>query len=244
MDAAARHADYADARHVRTRSRRAGTRNGALDQIDEIESEGVGVRVRIGGAWGFAAARGTESAGAEAALRRALAVARAQPAAGGAPLAPEPPARGSWENPAARDPFEVPLEEVMELLMAADGALRGEPEIALARARFLAFRTEKAFASTEGAFCEQRLTECGGGLAAVAVSGGETQVRSYPASHGGNVAQAGYEHFLGLDLAGAAPLVAEEAAALLSAPPCPPGRTTLILAGEQLELQLHESVGH
>jgi TldD protein len=244
MDTAATHADYADVRHVRSRSRHAATRNGTLDQIDETESEGVGVRVRIGAAWGFAAARGTEREQAETALRRALAVARAQPAAGGAPLAPERPARGSWESPAERDPFDVPFEEVMEVLMAADGALRGDPDVALTRALFLAFRTEKAFASTEGAFCEQRLTECGGGLAAVAVSGTETQVRSYPASHGGNVAQTGYEHFLELDLPGAAPLVAEEAVALLSAPPCPSGRTTLILADEQLELQLHESVGH
>ena len=35
-----------------------------------------------------------------------------------------------------------------------------------------------------------------------------------------------------------------EAAALLSAPDCPSGPTTLILSGEQLGVQLHESVGH
>jgi len=100
------------------------------------------------------------------------------------------------------------------------------------------------FASTEGALCEQRLTECGGGISAVAVDGDESQVRSYPASHGGHVAQAGYEHFLSLDLAGHAPRLAEEAQELLSAPACPHGRTTLILAGEQLGLQIHESIGH
>ena len=38
--------------------------------------------------------------------------------------------------------------------------------------------------------------------------------------------------------------VSSEAVALLRAPACPPGRTTLILAGEQLGLQVHESVGH
>jgi TldD protein len=38
--------------------------------------------------------------------------------------------------------------------------------------------------------------------------------------------------------------VAAEAVALLTAPACPPGRTTLVLAGEQLGLQVHESVGH
>jgi TldD protein len=56
--------------------------------------------------------------------------------------------------------------------------------------------------------------------------------------------QSGYEHFLALDLPAEAPGVAAEAVALLAAPPCPPGRTTLILSGEQLGLQVHESIGH
>ena len=73
---------------------------------------------------------------------------------------------------------------------------------------------------------------------------GDSQIRSYPASHGGHVAQAGYEHFLELELPGHAPRVSSEAVALLRAPACPPGRKTLILAGEQLGLQVHESVGH
>jgi TldD protein len=71
-----------------------------------------------------------------------------------------------------------------------------------------------------------------------------TQLRSYPASHGGGVAQAGFEHFIALDLPHEAPRVAEEAVALLRAPPCPAERTSLILAGEQLGLQIHESIGH
>ena len=100
------------------------------------------------------------------------------------------------------------------------------------------------FASTEGALCEQLVTECGGGIAAVAVEGSDSQIRSYPASHGGHVAEAGYEHFLELELPGHAPRVASEAVALLRAPACPHGRTTLVLAGEQLGLQVHESVGH
>jgi TldD protein len=111
-------------------------------------------------------------------------------------------------------------------------------------AHFLAFREEKTFASTDGALCEQRLTECGGGISAVASGDGETQVRSYPGSFRGDIAQAGYEHFEGLELAAHAPRVGEQAVALLSAPPCPAGRTTLVLDGEQLALQLHESVGH
>ena len=244
MDSAGRRAEYADARFVRTRAEKLSTRNGALDQLDTHESEGVGVRVRVGGAWGFAAARGGDRRDAEAALERALAVAAAQPAANGGALAPEPPAAGFWQNPVERDPFAVPVEDKLAVLSATDAGLRTEPGVNLTLARFQALRVEKLFASTDGALCEQRVTECGGGVSAVAVDGDESQIRSYPASHGGHVAQAGYEHFLALDLPGAAPRVSEEAVALLAAPACPPGRTTLVLAGEQLGLQVHESVGH
>ena len=245
IDSAQARAGYADARFVRSRVERLSTRNGALDQLISDQSEGIGIRVRVGGAWGFAAVRGSDRRDAEAALERALAVAEAQPAVPNpAPLAPEPPARGDWVSPVGRDPFEVPVEEKLAVLLAADTGLRTDPGVAVTLARFCAFATETLFASTDGALCEQRITECGGGIAAMAVDGGESQIRSYPASHGGHVAQAGYEHFVGLELAGHAPLVSAQAVELLKAPPCPPGRTTLVLAGEQLGLQVHESVGH
>ena len=245
MDLARSRAEYADARWVRTRSERLATRNGALDSLDSDESEGIGVRVRVAGCWGFAAVRGSERSDAEAALARALEVASAQPLpSSAAALAPEPPAAGSWRSAAERDPFAVPLDEKLSVLFAADEALREEPGVTLALAHFRAVTEEKLFASTEGALCEQHLTECGGGIAAVAVDGDQTQVRSHPASHGGHVAQGGYEEFAALDLLAAAPRVAAEAVELLTAPACPSGRTTLILAGEQLGIQVHESVGH
>ena len=224
MDAAATRAEYADVRFVRTQSERLSTRNRAVDQVDSKVTEGIGIRVRVGGAWGFAAVRGTGKADAERALERALAIAATQPRSRGAALTEEPPAVGSYASPAEQDPFAVPLEDKLAILAGAEAALRSEPEVALTLARFQAVRVDKLFASTEGALCGQVLTECGGGVAAVAVSGDESQIRSYPASHGGHVAQAGYEHFLELELPGHAPRVASEAVALLRAPACPPGR--------------------
>jgi TldD protein len=244
MDSAARRAEYADVRLVRTQSERLSTRNGVVDQTDSQDSEGIGVRVRVGGAWGFAGVRGTDKASAEAALERALVVAASQPVSKGVPLTEEPPAVGSYESPGERDPFEVPVEDKLAILWAADAGLRTEPKVAVSVTRFQAVRVHKLFASTEGALCEQVLTECGGGISAVAVDGDESQIRSFPTSHGGHMEQAGYERFLLLDLAGEAPRVAEEAVALLHAPACPSESTTLILAGEQLGAQLHESVGH
>ena len=83
--------------------------------------------MRVGGAWGFAAVRGTDKAAAEGALERALAVAAAQPTSSGAGLAEEPPAVGSYASPAERDPFEVPLEDKLAVLRGADAGMRTEP---------------------------------------------------------------------------------------------------------------------
>ncbi len=71
VDGASRHADYADARYVQQRAERLSTRNGGVDELDRWDAAGIGIRVRIGGAWGFAAARGEGSPEAEAALERA-----------------------------------------------------------------------------------------------------------------------------------------------------------------------------
>ena len=244
MDSAAGQADYADARHVRLRSEHIATRNGELAQLDCDDAEGVGIRVRVGGEWGFAGTRGDTREALESALQCALAAARARPTGSVISLAPEPPARGNYASPAEVDPFEVSLEDKLGMLFAADAALRAERGVTVGVAHFSAHRSETVFASSEGALFEQRLTECGGGISAIAAGEGQTQVRSFPASHEGNVAQAGFEHFRSLGLAAASPRIAEEAVALLSAPPCPSRRTTLILADEQLELQIHESVGH
>src|SRR5215212_7103875 len=104
MDSAAGRADYADARYVRSRAETLATRNGAVDEVESDESEGVGVRVRVGGAWGFAATRELDRAGLEHALGQALAIAAAQPRAPATPLAAEPAARGHWQSRCEIDP--------------------------------------------------------------------------------------------------------------------------------------------
>ncbi|HLL87365.1 MAG TPA: TldD/PmbA family protein [Thermoleophilaceae bacterium] len=244
MDAAALRCDYADVRHVRSLSESIATRNGRVDEVERHDVEGVGVRVRRGAGWGFAATRELTQAGLEEALARALALAESQPSAPARPLAGESPATGRHDSPCEQYPFAVPVDDKLAVLLAADQGMRGDPRIAVTSANFLAFRDERTFASTEGALCEQRTVDCGGGIAATATDNGETQVRSYPASFRGDVARAGYEHFSALAIPEHAARVADEALALLSAPACPAERTTLILDGQQLALQVHESVGH
>jgi TldD protein len=235
---------YAEARHVATDDEAVLVRNGRVAQVDNDSSAGIGVRVRVGGGWGFAATREETAAGAQDALARALAIAESQPVAPAGALAAVAPASGHWTCGYERDPFEVSLEDKLELLFAAEAALRGDARIVRSDAECSSRRVRSAFVSTEGAACTQVRIECGGAIAAIALDGDEMQVRSYPSAHGGSGACAGWEHVLGFDLVAHAPRVAAEAIELLTAPPCPSGRATLILGADQLALQIHESIGH
>ena len=114
----------------------------------------------------------------------------------------------------------------------------------VAQASVRAQSERKLFLSSEGAEIEQELVECGGGIDAIAVDDDLYQQRSYPSAHVGSSAQAGWEYVVGLGLEREAPRVAEEAAALLRADECPAGVTTVVIGAEQMQLQVHESVGH
>jgi len=244
MDTAAGRCSYADVRRVDRMTERVSTLNGAVEGIEDFESDGIGIRVRAGSGWGFAATSDVSRAGAERTLRRALALAESQPLGRAGPLAPAPPAAGRWDGPCAKDPFAVSPEQKLSLLLDADEAMRGDGRIVRTHGHVMLRRAVQAFASSEGATYEQTMTECGGGIAVFALQDGELQERSYPGGHGGDVAAAGWEHVESLDLVGAAPRIAEEAVELLSAPPCPEGVTTVVLGPDQLALQLHESIGH
>ena len=79
---------------------------------------------------------------------------------------------------------------------------------------------------------------------AVAIGEGLVQVRAYPSAHVGSSAQAGWEYVESLGLEREAPRVAEQAAALLRADECPAKVTTAVIDAEQMQMQVHESVGH
>lgn len=236
---------YVDVRWVERTLERLTVSGGRVERVVSEQDEGIGVRVAArSGGFGFAATRDVSRSGGLAALRRATAIATAQPTSAVRPLAPVPPAQGSWAGRCEIDPFTTTIEARLELLLKADALLGGDPRIVRTQAESIAVRTRKAFASSEGAAFTQELTECGGGIEAHAADDDDLQVRSYPCALGGSVAAAGYEHLLGLDLVGNAPRVADEAIAILLAPECPAGRTTLVLGDDQLALQVHESIGH
>jgi TldD protein len=236
-------AAYADARAVSRRDQLVATRNGDVLSVTDQESEGIGVRVLVDGAWGFACDRRLSEEGAREAARRACAFARAAAAAGARRLPPVEAQRVEYRTPARVDPFSISVGDKIALCLRAEEAMRQEGVI-VTSATLRALRDRKLLATTDGVEADQDRVECGGGIEAIASAGGIVQKRSYPTGLGGSSAQAGWEFVEELAFDREAQRVGEEAVALTRADECPSGRMTVVIDAEQMTTQLHESVGH
>ena len=239
-------AGYADARVNLLRQETLQLYNGALEEADHLEEAGIGVRVLVDGCWGFAAlpGRGTSEArsAARRAVRRAGELARAlvQPVR----LVGEGVHVAAYATPVATDPFAVPLADKLDHLKRCDASMRGAAETVVRQADLGLRREEQWQASSEGAAIHQVLVRTGAGISTTAAAHGHVERRSWPASFGGNFKTGGWEHVEAMDLPAHGARMRDEAVALCAADACPAGTRDLILMGNQLMLQIHESVGH
>jgi TldD protein len=236
---------YADIRIVDTRQQFVNVKNGNVDALGDQESQGFGIRVLVGNAWGFASSASLTTPEIDRVTRLAIAIAKASATVPGetVDLGPAVRSTGTYITPIKIDPFSISLEEKLDLLFRADREMRRNKRVKVAESSIIAVRHHKTFANTEDAFTEQTIFEAGGGIAATAVSDDEVQIRSHPNSFRYQ-GTGGWEYVVDADFAGHAARVGDEAVALLTAAVCPSGETTLVLGSSQLALQIHESCGH
>ncbi len=241
-------ASYADVRVMERATEAISVKNGNVDGIASGTSRGLNVRVLVNGAWGFSASAIMTNSEAERVAGEAVRIAKASAMVPGAPaqLSPLAPQHGSYTTPLERDPFAVPLDEKIALLLEADAAMHTVKGVAVTSGNMEYGRETKLFMSSEGSEINQTLYDSGAAIVAVAVDpeSGEMQQRSYPNSFGRQAGTAGYEFITAMDLAGHAPRIAEEAVRLLTARQCESGVKTIILDGPQVAIQVHESCGH
>ena len=217
-------------------------RDGSVEGIDRSSDRGIGMRVLVRGAWGFAATdRTSESALSglvDEALRRAEASASVQRVP--VRLAPQAPQRGSYRTPLARDPFAVPIAERLELLRETDAALRG-PNARTRRAGVSAFRTHKHLVTSDGTDVEQEIIDTATTISVLAVKAGAKPAQRYDMR---NARQAGWEFVEQDDLPRRAARYRDDVEAILDAPLAEARPTTVILDQPFLALLVHESCGH
>ncbi len=238
--------DFGDIRVIETRSQVLSVKNGEIGSLNDSVTLGFGVRILFDGAWGFASSDVMTSGEVERVTKLAIGIAKASATIKDkrVRLASEPAYQDMWSTPFIKDPFAVPTETKLGLLFAVDKVLRKDARVRSAVSSMDFIREHQWHMTTEGSRIEQVLLSSGAGYTAHAVDKSESQARSYPSTHGGQTLSMGYELIESLNLLENAERVRHEAVALLTAPACPGGNKDLITYGNQLALQIHESVGH
>ena len=241
-------ASYVDVRVMERTTEGIEVKNGRVEGIASGTSSGFNVRVIVDGAWGFASSAIMDDAEADLVARQAIQIARASALVAGEPviLSPLAPQHGFYRTPMQKDPFTIPLNQKVQLLLDADAAIRSVQGVALTNSNMEYAREHKLFVSSEGSEVEQELYDVGAAIDASAVdpTSSEIQTRSYPNSFGRQAGTSGYEFVEAMNLVDHGARLGEEAVRLLAAPQCPSGVTTIILDGPQTALQVHESCGH
>jgi len=246
-------ASYADIRIIRYRQQfltvRLNPERGTgktleVPMVSDGGSFGFGVRVIVDGAWGFAASPLVTPEEIARMTGEAVAVARANAALRSRPLelAPVPVYRVRWQTPHERDPFEVPLEEKLDLIRSAAAEVKKEKGI-FAAGCTLSFRSEdKYFASTAGSSIQQLNLQTYAQVNATAtdLKRALSKTRRYQPQQ----VTAGYEYVPVMNLVENAQRIREEAIEHLNAPPITPGKKDLVLLPSHLWLTIHESIGH
>ncbi len=246
LDAArAAGATYADVRFNANRTQSLFTREQRVQGLVDNETRGFGVRALVNGAWGFAASREVTRDEVARVARQAAAQARANSATVVRPvvLAPVTPTRdGSWRTAIEIDPFTVPVEDKVGVLLAANAAaLKAGARFVSSSMFFL--REEKTFASTDGSFIVQTIYRSQPSMTATAVSADASDFQTRQSNEIAPMGR-GYEHVRDARLVENAPRWAAEAVQKLTAKPVEVGRYDLVLHPSHLWLTIHESVAH
>jgi TldD protein len=238
------------ASHVDVRIER--VRTGVLELRDtnpETQTDdsvaGIGVRVIVNGAWGFASSPEINSSAAKRLASVAVAMARTS-----APLtteeialAPEPVyANRTWVSDYQIDPFDVPSEEKIARLAGLNGSLLKTKIVNYASAFTMFVKEQKHYADSYGTSTTQQRVRMQTAIDAVHVgdNGFESmRTLAYPAGHGWE--------WMGnsiwdwdSEIAELPELLAEKVAA----PSVEPGKYDLLIHPSNLWLTIHESIGH
>src|ERR1700722_15705307 len=147
-----RGATYADVRMMHLRQRDLTTKNGQVGTLAQSESIGMGIRVLASGAWGFAATDRLTREGVSACAAQAVSIAKASALAKRKEvvMAPEEAYIDSWQSPFRKDPFELPLENQLALLLAADAEMGRVKGVTLTETGMQFRKIDSWFASSIG----------------------------------------------------------------------------------------------
>jgi TldD protein len=223
---------------------RGGTQTDEVPFVNDRQSFGFGVRVIAKGQWGFAASPIVNATEIARITREAVIVAKANSAVQAQPvrLAPTKSYVDRWVSPHEKDPFEVSVNEKLDLLHNAASTIKKNEKVMTAFGALGFHSEDKYFASSEGSSIQQYILQVYPTLNATAVDfkNGVSRSRSYQVAPQAR----GWEYVPMMNLGENARRIAGEVVEHLSAPSVTAGKKDLVLLPSHLALTIHESIGH
>ena len=239
-------AEYSDVRISQNRNQAIQAREHRVQSLNDSETFGFGVRVLVKGSWGFAASRDLSADEMVRVAKQAVAQAIANRAALERPvvLAPvTPTANGTWRGPAEIDPFDVPIEEKVALLLDANAAALKVAGAKFVNSGMFFLREEKTLATSDGTYVVQTIFRSQPQMTVTAVAPDFSDFQSRQSNDIQPMGR-GYEHVRDAKLVDNATRWATEAVQKLGAKSVDVGRYDLVLHPTHLWLTIHESIAH
>ncbi len=203
---------------------------------------GAMITVWVDGGFGHAATSDVSDAGLRLAAEAATRWARAT-SGHTVPVAPPELRRsGIYHSPVTSTWATTDLADRIDLLRARDAEMDLGGDIVDHGASLGRRNVHSVLVSTAGGVIDQTFNFTYPNLHVTAARGGDAQTRTYGA--GSFCGQGDAEVLDRFGFHTAAAELAHEALALLDAPNCPTGVMDLVLAPDQMVLQIHESIGH
>ena len=236
--------DYCSVRYLVQRDESVAVRQDKPLPVSRSETAGVMITVVAGGALGYAATCDLGAAGLDQAAERA--VWWAKQATGRAVTdfskIDWPSEQAELVGPNHRPWADVSLETRYDLLGEQCARLKIDDRIVDWSAGIWFASADSLLLTSDGGRIRQTFHFTSPSMNVTANQGSEAQTRSL----GGHsyCQQGGMEVLDAFGFTTAPPRIAAEAIELLTADDCPTGPTDLILAPDQMVLQIHESIGH
>ena len=234
--------DYASIRLWDETAEQISVRQNELEPLFTSFEAGIMVCIRANGGLGYAATSDLTDAGLASAVDRARHWATRTAAVAIANDVALPHPTGFYASPVAESWENLPLDDRIALIRQQSQLLGIDDRIVDWYASLARRDVDTLLLTSGGGRIEQRFRFVYPELSATANEGSNTQTRSF----GGHAfcGQGGVEVLARHGFGDAASRVAEEALELLTAPNCPEGTMDVLLAPDQMNLQIHESIGH
>ncbi|RME28577.1 MAG: TldD/PmbA family protein [Deltaproteobacteria bacterium] len=237
-------ADFCSLRFVDELTEVISVRDGVPEPTQLRRDQGAMITVVSGGGLGYAATSDLTTAGLRRAAERAAAWASRTAAVSVVDFSAVPfeSARGEYVTPVEQPWEECPLADKLSLLQQEVAAMGGDDRVVERVASLMRVRAESAYFTADGGMVRQRQELLAPDASVIVHRDGVTQKRTTGGR--GLARQGGLEVLQATGFTGCGARLREQALELLAAPQCPTGRMDLVLAPDQMMLQIHESIGH